>query len=154
MCKQNLGFRPSPYNNAGINDGGRTQASYKSCMPPQLHYFDCYDTEDDTIFIDCLEDLPCTFHKTYIDKLTGYNQATSLQGTFVSNNVAAVSDLDNALCNVSVSDTSKTKVDNMNCSNVPEKEIIPPSSMDYLQLITKLKIKLSKKKNISSSSKK
>ena len=132
------------------------QASYKSCMTPQLHYFDCYDTEDDIIFVDCLEDFPVTFkncldyqnscyfdfysqyHKTYTDKLTGFNRATSLQGAFVSNNndFAAVFDLDNIPSNVSVSDTSKTKVDNMDCSNVPEKEIIPPSSMDYSQLIT------------------
>ena len=68
------------------------------------------------------------------DNLTGFNQPTSLQEAFVSNtnDVAVVSDLDNAPSDVSVSDTSKTKVDNMDCLNIPEKEIIPPSSIDYL----------------------
>ena len=42
-----------------------------------------------------------------------------------------VSDLDNAPSDVSISDKSKRKVDNMDCSNVPEKETIAKSSMDY-----------------------
>ena len=45
------------YNNVDKNDEGRTQTSYKSCMTPQIHYFDCYDTEDNIIFVDCVEDL-------------------------------------------------------------------------------------------------
>ena len=44
-------------NNVGINDEGRTQTSNKSYLTPQLHYFDCYDTEDDIIFVSCVGDL-------------------------------------------------------------------------------------------------
>ena len=111
----------------------------------QLHYFDCYDPEDGIIFVDCLEDLPGIFnnwfdyhdscyldfynqyHKTCTDKLTDFKQATSLQGAFISNtnDVAGVSDLDNASSDISVSETSKTKVDNINCLNVPEKKDNP-----------------------------
>ena len=115
-------------------------------MTPQFHYFDCYDTEDDIIFVNCFKDLPGTFNnyfdyydsyyfdfysqyrKTCTDKLTGFNLPTSLQEDFDSNtnNIAVVSDLDNAPSDVSVSVTSKTKEDNMDCSNVSEKAIVPP----------------------------
>ena len=37
-------------------------SSYKT----QLHYFDCYDTEDDILFVDSLEDLPDIF-SNYFD---------------------------------------------------------------------------------------
>ena len=46
------------YNNVEINDEGRTQASSKSCMAPQLNFFDCYDTEVIIILVDFLDDLP------------------------------------------------------------------------------------------------
>ena len=128
-------------------------------MTPQFQYFDCYDTEDDIIFVDCLADLPGTFNN-YLDYYFScyfdcFNQPISLQEAFASNtnNVAVVSDLDKAP-RVSVSDTSTTKVYNMKCLNVPEKEKIPLSLMDYLQLIPKLKIELLKKKNTPSLSEK
>ena len=75
---------------------------------------------------------------------------------FISNNndIAVVSDLDDAQSNASVSDTSKTKKDKMDCSDVPEKGIIPLSSINYLLSIQKLKIELSKMKKIPLSSKK
>ena len=139
-------------------------------MTTQLYYFNYYNTEDDIVFVDCLKDFPSTFnnwfdyhdfyyfdfysqyHKTCTDKLTGFNRPTSLEEAFFFNtdDVAVCSDLDYFPSDVSVSDTPTTKVDNMNCLNVPEKEAIPPSSMNYLQLIPRLKIKFSKKKEIPS----
>ena len=38
------------------------QAPYKPCTTPQFHYFDCYDTEDDIIFVNCFKDLPDFFN--------------------------------------------------------------------------------------------
>ena len=66
-------------------------------------------------------------------------------------NAAVVSVLDNAPIIIFVFDTSKTQVDSMNYLNVPEKEIILLSSMDYLHLITEQKIKLSRGTNIPTS---
>ena len=114
-------------------------------------FSNCFDYHDS-----CYFDFYSQYREICTDKLTGFNLPTSLQEAFDSNtnDVAAVSDLDNAPSDVSISDTSKTKEANMDCSNVPEKMIIPPSSMDYLQLIPKLNIDTSKKKKIPSSSKK
>ena len=36
----------------------------------QLQYFDCYNTEDDIIFVDCFEDFPGTFNNCF-----GYHDA-------------------------------------------------------------------------------
>ena len=114
LC-QPFGFRSSSQ---------KEQASYKSCMKPQLYYFDCYDTENDIIFVNSSENLPDTFNnyfnyydpcyteyynqyrKTCTDKLTSFNLPTSLQEAFDANTNAAVVvfDLDNAPSDVSVSD--------------------------------------------------
>ena len=71
----------------------------------------------------------------------------------IQNNVAVVFDLDKDP-RVSISDTSKTKVDNMECLNAPEREKIPLLLIDYLQAIQKLKTALSKKKKTPSLSEK
>ena len=118
-------------------------------MTPQLNYFDCYDTEADIIFVNCFEDLPGTFNNCfdchdhcYFDC---FCQPISLQEAFASNtnNVALVSYLDKAP-RVSVSDTLRTKLDNTECSNIPEKEKMALSSKDFLQSNPTLKIELSK----------
>ena len=44
-------------------------------MTPELNYFDCYDTEDDMIFVNCFEHLPdiignyFDYHDPYHDDL-------------------------------------------------------------------------------------